>query len=128
MPGDRQPPNRRFRTNYQGIYLINSDDTVALDTGTFPRTAGLALTAGSTASPFRLTIGKNDNLLYLCDLSDPSGGLWVTDLDLNTNATAMNVFDTIGDLDFGAVNHGSIYAAVVEANIGRRQFADFHHG
>ena len=106
------------RTVYQGIYLINSDDTVALDTGTFPRTAGLAFTAGSTASPLRLSIGKNDNRLYICDLSDPSGGLWVTDLDVNTNATAINVFDTIGDLDFGAVNHGSIYAAVVEGTLG----------
>ncbi len=106
------------RTNYQGIYLINSDDTVALDTGTFPRTAGLSFTAGNTTSPFRLSIGKNDNRLYICDLSDPSGGLWMTDLDVNTNATAINVFDTIGDLDFGAVNHGSIYAAVVEGTLG----------
>lgn len=102
------------RTTYQGIYMINSDDTVALDTGVTPRTAGLQFTAGNTVSPFRLSIGKDDNLLYLCDDSDPSGGLWVTDLDVSTNSIATNVFWQIGDLGFGATNHGSIYAAVVE--------------
>jgi len=102
------------RTTYQGIYMINSDDTVALDTGVTPSTAGLQFTAGNTVSPFRLSIGKDDNLLYLCDDSDPSGGLWVTDLDVATNSTATNVFWQIGDLGFGATNHGSIYTAVVE--------------
>jgi hypothetical protein len=105
------------RTCYQGIYMINSDDTVALDTGVTPRTAGLPFTAGNTFSPYRLSIGKDDNLLYLCDDSDPSGGLWVTDLDVSTNSVATNVFWQIGDLGFGATNHGSIYAAVVEGTL-----------
>jgi hypothetical protein len=105
------------RTTFQGIYMINSDDTVALDTGTTPRTAGLAFTPGNTVSPFRLSIGKDDNLLYICDDSDPSGGLWVTDLNVETNSIATNVFWQIGDLGSGATNHGSIYAAVAEGTL-----------
>jgi hypothetical protein len=108
-----------LRHTFDGIYMINSDDTVALDTGVTPRTAGLGFTTvGDTASPLRLSIGKDDNLLYICDLSDPSGGLWVSDLDVATNAVATNVLWQIGDLDFGATNHGSIYAAVVEGTLG----------
>jgi len=53
------------RTTFQGVYMINSDDTVALDTGVTPRTAGLPFTAGNTVSPFRLSMGKDHNLLYL---------------------------------------------------------------
>ena len=99
--------------------MINSDDTVALDTGVTPRTAGLPFTTtADTASPLRLSIGKDDNLLYICDLSDPSGGLWVSDLDVATNSIATNVLWQIGDLANGATNHGSIYAAVVEGSLG----------
>lgn len=106
------------RHTFDGIYMINSDDTVALDTGVTPRTAGLGFTTvADTASPLRLSIGKDDNLLYICDLSDPSGGLWVCDLDGATNAIATNVLWQIGDLGFGATNHGSIYAAVVEGSL-----------
>jgi hypothetical protein len=107
------------RTTSDGVYLINSDDSVALDTGVTPRTAGLPFTTvADTASPLRLTIGKDDNLLYITDLSDPSGGLWVSDLDVATNAVATNVLQNIGDTNFGATNHGSIYSAVVEGSIG----------
>jgi hypothetical protein len=110
------------RHTLDGIYMINSDDTVALDTGLTPRTAGLPFsqffgTSLETASPLRLTIGKDDNLLYICDLSDDRGGLWVCDLDVATNAVATNVIWQIGDLANGATNHGSIYAAVVEGTL-----------
>jgi len=111
-----------LRACSDGIYMINSDDTVALDTGVTPRTAGLPLTFGTSAvdsaSPLRLTVGKDDNLLYITDLSDPSGGLWVSDLDVATNSTATNVLWTIGDPgSAGATNHGSIYSAVVEGSL-----------
>lgn len=106
------------RHTFDGIYMINSDDSVALDTGVTPSTAGLGFTTvADTASPLRLSIGKDDNLLYICDLSDPSGGLWVSDLDVATNSLATNVLWQIGDLGFGATNHGSIYAAFVEGTL-----------
>ncbi len=103
------------RNVYQGIYMLNADNTVALDTGEFPRTAGLMFTPGNTASPTRLVIGKDDGQLYLCDWSDPSGGLWVTDPDVTTG---MNVFDGIGDLIYGSYNHGSVPAAWIEGRAG----------
>jgi hypothetical protein len=102
------------RTTYQGIYMLNSDNTVALDTGTFPRTAGLGFTPNNTATPNRLTIGKDDGLLYICDFSDPSGGLWVCDLDVESNALAMNALAGIGDLSYGSTTHGSTYGVVVQ--------------
>lgn len=99
------------RTTYQGIYMINSDDTVALDTGTYPRTGGIGFTGGSTVSPFRLTVGKHDQRLYICDFSDPSGGLWTSDLDVTAGGNALA---GIGDLSFGSTTHGSTYGVVVE--------------
>ncbi len=106
------------RTTYQGIYLLNSDDTVALDTGTFPRTAGLPFTPGNTVSPVRLTIGKDDNLLYISDFSDPTGGLMVCDLNVEANATATSAILGVGDLSYGSTTHGSVYGAVVEGSFG----------
>lgn len=105
------------RHTYEGIYMLNSDDTVALDTGTLPRTAGLPFDYVNAVSPFKMTIGKDDGLLYITDDSDPAGGLWVCDLDVATNSIATNVFQQIGDLNFGATNHGSIYSAVVEGSL-----------
>ncbi len=102
------------RTNYQGIYLINSDDTVALNTGVTPRVPAGITFAASSASPTRLVIGKDDNLLYMCDLSDPAGGLWYSDLDITTGGNAL---DHIGDLSTGGSTHGSIYATAVEGTL-----------
>ena len=99
------------RTTYQGIYMLNADDTVALDTGVNPRTAGLGFTPGNTATPNRLQINKDDGQLYICDWSDPSGGLWVTDPDVTTG---INVLDGIG----GVGTHGSIGGAWVEGVAG----------
>jgi len=114
--GTTTAPSSRQTTD--GIYMINSDDSVALDTGLVPRTAGLPFTTvADAASPLRATIGKDDNLLYISDLSDPSGGLWVCDLDVATNSIATNVFTGIGDLNVGSTNHGSIYAAAVEGTL-----------
>ena len=105
------------RNTLDGIYMLNSDDSVALDTGITPRTAGLDFDYANSVSPFRLTIGKDDGLLYISDDSDARGGLWVCDLDVATNSVATNVFQQIGDLGFGATNHGSIYSAVVEGSL-----------
>ncbi|MDB6027727.1 MAG: Calx-beta domain protein [Verrucomicrobiales bacterium] len=102
------------RLTDDGIFALNSDDTVALDTETSPKNAGITFDSASTdsASPARLTIGKDDNQLYMSDFSDPHGGLWTSDLDLNTG---INVLAQIGDT-LGA-NHGSIYAAAVEGSL-----------
>ena len=104
------------RTTQEGIYLLNSDNTIALDTGTIPRKAGLpfATDTDDAVSPLRLTIGKDDNRLYLTDLSDSAGTVWVTDLDVTTGT---NVLDIIGDpASAGATTHGSTYAVVAEGS------------
>jgi hypothetical protein len=107
------------RTTFDGIYMLNADNTIALDTGVTPRTAGLPMTFGTvdTASPMRLNIGRNDNLLYICDFSDASGGLWVTDLDVATNSIATNVLSGIGGPSTPLFNHGSVIGAVAEGSL-----------
>ena len=113
------------RNTMDGIYLLNSDNTIALDTGTTPRTADLPFDTANAVSPFRLSIGKDDGLLYISDDSDSKGGLWVCDLDVATNSIATNVFDTQGDLSFGATNHGSIYTAWIEGSLGANNLKVF---
>ena len=106
------------RTTYQGIYMINSDDSVALDTGFTPSTAGLPFATAGTGSPARLMINPDDNRLYMADVSDSNGGVWVSDLDVATNSIATNVLGTIGDLTINAANnHGSIYSMVVNGSL-----------
>jgi hypothetical protein len=103
------------RTTFQGVYMLNADNTAALDTAFVPRTAGLGFTPGNTATPYRLHIGKDDHRLYICDWSDPSGGLWTTDLDVESG---VNVLQGIGDLNAGSLIHGSVPAVWVEGTAG----------
>lgn len=101
------------RTTVDGIYMFNADNTPALDTHNNPRTAGLGFTSG-TGDPNRLNIGKDDNLLYICDFTDPTGGLYVTDLDV-VNGT--NVLGAVGGPPATTDNHGSTYGAAIEGSL-----------
>jgi hypothetical protein len=113
------------RTTFDGIYLLNSDNTVALNTGVFPRTAGLPFfinvtttNNAETSSPMRINVGRDDDRLYICDFSDARGGLWVTDTDVATNSIATNVLFGIGG-PTGATNmHGSTTGVAVEGSLG----------
>jgi len=63
------------RHTFDGVYMINSDDTVALDTGLTPRTAGLGFTTvADTASPLRLTIGKMTTFFTSVTCPIPAAG------------------------------------------------------
>ncbi|MCO5052628.1 MAG: hypothetical protein M9920_10020 [Verrucomicrobiae bacterium] len=102
----------------RGIFMLNSDDSAALDTGDNPRTAGLNWDNGGAASPYRLRVNNDDNNLYIADYSDSQGGLWYTDLDVSSENPAGNVLDVIGDA--GATtggNHGSVAMMWVEGAI-----------
>jgi hypothetical protein len=48
--------------------------------------------ASTTGMPWRITVGEQDDNLYICDWSDAHGNLWRTDGDLATNGLATNVF------------------------------------
>lgn len=102
-----------------GIYVLNSDLSDAVGQGDAALTGGLDFTQNSNASPFRLTIGA-DNNLYITDWSDQTGSLYVTDPNVSAGS-GMNVLGGPigGPFPVGATRvHGSIAAAIVEGSLG----------
>lgn len=106
------------RTVGDGLYALNSDFTDALGQGDAPLTGGLDFSAGLDLSPNRLTIGQDDNL-YVCDLSDTNGGLYVVGPDISAGS-GTNVLGGPAGGEFPVGNsriHGSIAAAVMEGSL-----------
>jgi len=103
-----------------GIYVLNADQTDALGMGDTPLDGGLAseFAAGGTASPYRLSIGQ-DNNLYISDWSDANGTLFVTD----PNVSAGSGTNVLPGLKGATVPvgldrvHGSINQTVVEGSL-----------
>lgn len=100
-----------------GIFVFNSDLSDTFGQGAMPRTAGLDFVTGdTTVIPFRLTVGENDDRLYICDWSNISGNLYVTDPDVTTNGFALQTLSAPGAAVrpvTTANNHGSVAAAAV---------------
>jgi hypothetical protein len=106
------------RTLGDGIYLLNPDLSDALGLGDTASTAGIDWVTGGTASPYRLSIGQDDNL-YVADWSDSNGSLYVTDADVSA-ASGFNVLGGPKGSPFPVTAtriHGSIAAAVVEGSL-----------
>jgi hypothetical protein len=102
-----------------GIYVLNADLTDAVGQGNTALTGGLDFTTGTAASPYRLSIGA-DNNLYVCDWSDSTGSLYVTDPDVGAGS-GRNVLGGPTGSPFPVTAsriHGSIAAAVVEGSLG----------
>jgi Calx-beta domain-containing protein len=99
-----------------GIYVLNPDMTDALGQGDTALTGGLDFTQNQNASPYRLTIGR-DNNLYITDWSDQTGSLYVTDPNV---AGGQNVLGGPNGGPFPVTTarfHGSIAGAVVEGSL-----------
>jgi hypothetical protein len=102
-----------------GIYALNADLTDAVGQGNTALTGGLDFSTGGSASPYRLTIGT-DNNLYVCDWSDSTGSLYVTAPDVGAGS-GRNVLGGPTGSPFPVTAtriHGSIAAAVVEGSLG----------
>lgn len=97
------------RTLTEGVFILNADVTDAVGQGNTGRKGGL--TFGTTNSPFRVTIGPDDNV-YLTDWSDSNSALIVGDPDFSSAAflLANNNRQASGKCD----NHGSIPTVYVE--------------
>jgi hypothetical protein len=107
------------RTMGDGLYALNPDFTDALGQGDEPLTGGLDFAAGLDLSPYRLTIGQDDNL-YVGDLSETNGGLYVVGPDLSPGS-GTNVLGGPPGGSYPVGNarvHGGIAAAVVEGSLG----------
>ncbi|MDW8310419.1 MAG: Calx-beta domain-containing protein, partial [Verrucomicrobiales bacterium] len=100
-----------------GIFIYNSDFSDTFGQGATPRTAGLDfITGDTTAKPYRIAVGENDDRLYICDWSDYSGNLYVTDPDVTTSGYALQPLSAPGAAVrpvTTANNHGSVAAVVV---------------
>jgi hypothetical protein len=106
------------RTVGDGLYVLNPDFTDALGQGDAPLTGGLDFATGLDFSPYRLSIGQDDNL-YVCDYSDAKGGLYVVSADVGPRFGTNVLGGPPGSL-FPVGNervHGSIAAAVIEGSL-----------
>lgn len=105
------------RLTGDGIYVLNADQSDALlNVGDAALTGGLDFSSGSASSPWKITIGQ-DNNLYICDWTDTLGSLYVTDPDV---ATGQNVLGGPVGSPFPVTSsriHGSVHAAVVEGSL-----------
>lgn len=105
-----------------GIFIFNSDLSDTFGQGATPRTAGLDFVTGdTTVIPYRLTVGEHDDRLYICDWSDLSGNLYVTDPDVTTSGFALQPLSAPGAAVrpvTTANNHGSVAAAAVTGREG----------
>jgi hypothetical protein len=101
-----------------GVYVLNSDHTDALGQGDTALTGGLDFTTGGNVSPLHITVGQDDDYVYLTDWSDATGNLYRMDPNA---ATGELVFPkTVGQaadpLD-PADNHGSLTGVAVSGSL-----------
>ena len=122
--------NATAATRGDGIFLFNPDLSDAVGQTNTARTAGLDFGTGTTASPYRLTVGPEDQL-YICDWSNPKGNLYVTDPNVLTGGFALasltnNAFGTNTDAGMDVTpklpvgtnnNHGSVAAVAVQGKL-----------
>ncbi len=95
----------------RGIYILNSD-TTSLAGGTTGLATGVFSPYGSPSSPYRLGIGRDDNNVYVGDLT--SGGATVWQFDPNVSAFTNQVLGGLGYTAGTAIGvHGEIFGRPV---------------
>lgn len=101
-----------------GIYMLNADFTDATGQGNTALNGGLNFTIGLDVSPYRLSIGK-DNNLYISEWGDTNGTLYVVDPNVSAGSGANVLGGPTGSpFPVGLTRyHGSIAAAVVEGSL-----------
>ena len=101
-----------------GIYMLNADLSDAVGQGDTALTGGLDFSVSTSASPYRLAVGQ-DNNLYMSDFSDAQGSVYVTDPNVGTG-TGQNVLGgpVGGPFPVTATRiHGSITGVSVEGSL-----------
>jgi sugar lactone lactonase YvrE len=117
--GGSSPATGAFptRTTSDGIYVLNADQSVPASLSG-AQTGGISFsnTATSSSSPWRVSVGKQDNQLYISDFSDAVGNLFVTTPDVGSG---QQVFaGTGGPTSVPAgQNHGSIIGSAVTGSL-----------
>jgi len=103
-----------------GIYILNADCTDAVGQGNTALKAGINMAAGGNSMPWRIRVGADDDMLYICDWSDAAGNLWQTDPNVSaasgTNVFMLPVGTMASPLD-ASMNHGSITEVYVTGSL-----------
>ncbi len=99
------------RATGDGIYVLNADSSDAVGQGNTALTAGLDMVAASASMPWRIRPGQDDDMLYICDWTDPTGNLFRADPNVS-GASGVNMFmapvgSMASPLD-PSMNHGSL--------------------
>jgi hypothetical protein len=94
-----------------GLFAYSADLADILNRGTNASTGGLNFATGTTSSPYRIKVGRDDDQVYVTDWSDGTGNLYVMDPDLNTAGYALKQLTGTAAAPVGAANnHGSVAA------------------
>jgi len=116
-------PGGSGRPETAGIYLLNADSTDAVGQGNTALTAGIDMVPTSSSMPWRIRVGADDDLLYICNWTDDTGNLYRADANVSANS-GTNVFQVeAGPLDgTGAglpvgYNHGSLSDVFVTGSL-----------
>jgi hypothetical protein len=103
-----------------GIYILNADHTDAVGQGDTALTGGLDFATGGASSPWHLTVGENDDYLYIADWSDATGNLYRADPNVSTGSGQLvfpkNVLTAAPPLS-PEDNHGSVQGAAVSGSL-----------
>jgi parallel beta-helix repeat protein len=105
-----------------GLFIFGSDLSDTFGQGNVPRTGGITnFIVGGTSSPYRIKVGHDDDMLYVCDWSDASGNLYVVDPDITSSASTRYVLKQIvgtASIPVGSNNvHGSVAAVEVTGSL-----------
>ena len=116
------------RATGDGIYILNSDCTEAVGQGNTALNGGLDFATGGASNPWRLRVGKDDDLLYISNFADEgttnSAGLNVTDANVSPGS-GNNVFQLLNGPLVGTgaglpagYTHGSVSEVYVTGSLG----------
>lgn len=110
------------RPTGDGIYVLNADSSDALGQGTNALTAGINMVASSASMPWRIRVGTDDDMLYMCDWTDTSGNLFQADPNVSatsgTNVFMLPVGSMASPLD-SSMNHGSVSEVIVTGSLAK---------
>ena len=113
--------NTTAGTKGLGVYVHQSDLT---DIFGVARTGGITFGTGGSA-PWRLTVGEDDDMLYMADWTDNFGNLYLADQDVAVGGYALSPANHSCQINYGVAgkdydfptgtcnNHGSVAAVVV---------------
>jgi hypothetical protein len=108
------------RPTGDGIYVLNADSSDPLGQGNTVLTAGLDMATGGSSMPWRVRVGQDDDMLYICDYSDATGNLFRCDPNVSGSSGVPIFMAPIGTMASPldpSMNHGSLEEVYVTGSL-----------